>query len=194
MFLNNKNENLLPQKLYITEVYDFKPERGLEPDCFMSHFDERYKLVIKEWAEVKTRIQKGLMEELTSDNHIFMMSDSGARGNASNFTQLAGIRGSMANTKREGLNKAYNIKAGIKSTIELPVKSSFIEGLTMSEFFKSLTTLLGVPINAGCLKRFPPKSNLVPIFLSFNFFTKSFLEIGEPSLTVIANPNQDGSL
>ena len=98
---------------------------------------ERYKLVIKEWAEVKTRIQKGLMKELLSDNHIFMMSDSGARGNASNFTQLAGIRGSMANTKREGLNKAYNIKAGIKSTIELPVKSSFIEGLTMSEFFIS---------------------------------------------------------
>ncbi len=98
---------------------------------------ERYKLVIKEWAEVKTRIQKGLMKELKSDNHIFMMSDSGARGNASNFTQLAGIRGSMANTKREALNTAYNIKAGIKSTIELPVKSSFIEGLTMSEFFIS---------------------------------------------------------
>ncbi len=98
---------------------------------------ERYKLVIKEWAEVKNRIQKGLMAELTHDNHIFMMSDSGARGNASNFTQLAGIRGSMANTKREGLNTAYNIKAGIKSTIELPVKSSFIEGLTMSEFFIS---------------------------------------------------------
>jgi DNA-directed RNA polymerase subunit beta' len=98
---------------------------------------ERYKLVIKEWAQVKNRIQKGLMQELTDDNHIFMMSDSGARGNASNFTQLAGIRGSMANTKREGLNTAYNIKAGIKSTIELPVKSSFIEGLTMSEFFIS---------------------------------------------------------
>jgi DNA-directed RNA polymerase subunit beta' len=98
---------------------------------------ERYKLVVKEWADVKNIIQAGLMKELTSDNHIFMMSDSGARGNASNFTQLAGIRGSMANTKREGLNKAYNIKAGIKSIIELPVKSSFIEGLTMSEFFIS---------------------------------------------------------
>ncbi len=98
---------------------------------------ERYKLVVKEWAAVKERIQNGLMAELTKENHIFMMSDSGARGNASNFTQLAGIRGSMANTKREGLNTAYNIKAGIKSTIELPVKSSFIEGLTMSEFFIS---------------------------------------------------------
>jgi len=98
---------------------------------------ERYKLVIKEWADVKGKIQTGLMKELGSDNHIFMMSDSGARGNASNFTQLAGMRGSMANTKREGLNKAYNKKAGIKSIIELPVKSSFIEGLTMSEFFIS---------------------------------------------------------
>jgi len=112
-------------------------ELSLQYDMGLLTDYERYKLVIKEWAEVKTRIQKGLMEELTSDNHIFMMSDSGARGNASNFTQLAGIRGSMANTKREGLNKAYNIKAGIKSTIELPVKSSFIEGLTMSEFFIS---------------------------------------------------------
>lgn len=114
----------------VDELY-MQYEMGLLTDY------ERYKLVIKEWADVKTRIQKGLMKELKSDNHIFMMSDSGARGNASNFTQLAGIRGSMANTKREGLNTAYNIKAGIKSTIELPVKSSFIEGLTMSEFFIS---------------------------------------------------------
>jgi|UniRef100_A0A6C0ALX5 thymidylate synthase len=45
LFLNNKDENLLPQKIYLTEVYDFKPEQGLEPDCFMSHFNERYRLV-----------------------------------------------------------------------------------------------------------------------------------------------------
>ncbi len=114
----------------VEELYN-QYEMGLLTDY------ERYKLVVKEWAEVKDRIQTGLIAELTNDNHIFMMSDSGARGNASNFTQLAGIRGSMANTKREGLNTAYNIKAGIKSTIELPVKSSFIEGLTMSEFFIS---------------------------------------------------------
>lgn len=45
LFLNNENENLLPQKIYLTEVYDFKPEKGLEPDCFMDNFDQRYKLV-----------------------------------------------------------------------------------------------------------------------------------------------------
>ena len=127
---SGKKDEVEKTQAIVDELY-MQYEMGLLTDY------ERYKLVIKEWAEVKNRIQKGLMKELTSDNHIFMMSDSGARGNASNFTQLAGIRGSMANTKREGLNTAYNIKAGIKSTIELPVKSSFIEGLTMSEFFIS---------------------------------------------------------
>jgi len=129
VYSGKKKEVTKTEKL-VRELYD-QYELGLLTDY------ERYKLVVREWATVKDRIQIGLMEELTEDNHIFMMSDSGARGNASNFTQLAGIRGSMANTKREGLNTAYNIKAGIKSTIELPVKSSFIEGLTMSEFFIS---------------------------------------------------------
>ncbi|MCF7925151.1 MAG: DNA-directed RNA polymerase subunit beta' [Candidatus Izimaplasma sp.] len=127
---SKKKEEIEATQTKVDFLYD-QYHNGLLTDY------ERYKLVIKEWATVKNRIQRGLMNELTNDNHIFMMSDSGARGNASNFTQLAGIRGSMANTKREGLNKAYNIRAGIKSTIELPVKSSFIEGLTMSEFFIS---------------------------------------------------------
>ena len=63
------------------------------------------------------------MNELPADNHIYMMSDSGARGNASNFTQLAGMRGLMANPSGK--------------TIELPIKSSFREGLTVTEFFIS---------------------------------------------------------
>jgi len=85
--------------------------------------DERKKLVIDEWKQAKDEIQDGLIDELTNDNHIFMMSDSGARGNASNFTQLAGMRGLMANPSGD--------------TIELPIKASFREGLTMSEFFIS---------------------------------------------------------
>ncbi len=130
---SKKKELVDATQAKVDEYYEYY-NNGLLTDY------ERYKLVIKEWADVKEVIQDGLSEELSKhkrENHIFMMSDSGARGNASNFTQLAGIRGSMANAKREGLNTAYNIKAGIKSTIELPVKSSFIEGLTMSEFFIS---------------------------------------------------------
>jgi DNA-directed RNA polymerase subunit beta' len=84
---------------------------------------ERGKLVRDEWTVAKEEIQEGLKTELKFDNHIRMMSDSGARGNISNFTQLAGMRGLMANPS-----------GGI---IELPIKASFREGLTMSEFFIS---------------------------------------------------------
>ncbi|PJO40578.1 DNA-directed RNA polymerase subunit beta', partial [Lysinibacillus xylanilyticus] len=59
--------------------------------------DERYDRVISSWSAAKDEIQSKLMKSLEKTNPIFMMSDSGARGNASNFTQLAGMRGLMAN-------------------------------------------------------------------------------------------------
>lgn len=45
LFLNNSDENLRPKKLYITEVYGYNPEPNCEPDTFMDHFDQSYKLV-----------------------------------------------------------------------------------------------------------------------------------------------------
>ncbi|WP_017381016.1 DNA-directed RNA polymerase subunit beta' [Paenisporosarcina sp. TG-14] len=85
--------------------------------------EERYDRVISYWSAAKDVIQAKLMKSLDNLNPIFMMSDSGARGNASNFTQLAGMRGLMANP------------AG--RIIELPIKSSFREGLTVLEYFIS---------------------------------------------------------
>ncbi|MBS4179680.1 DNA-directed RNA polymerase subunit beta' [Lederbergia citrea] len=85
--------------------------------------EERYDRVISIWSAAKDVIQEKLMKTLESLNPIYMMSDSGARGNASNFTQLAGMRGLMANP------------AG--RIIELPIKSSFREGLTVLEYFIS---------------------------------------------------------
>ncbi len=85
--------------------------------------DERYDRVIAIWSQAKDTIQDKLMLSLSNRNPIYMMSDSGARGNASNFTQLAGMRGLMANP------------AG--KIIELPIKSSFREGLTVLEYFIS---------------------------------------------------------
>ena len=85
--------------------------------------DERYDRVISIWSAAKDTIQSKLMKSLDLRNPIFMMSDSGARGNASNFTQLAGMRGLMANP------------AG--RIIELPIISSFREGLTVLEYFIS---------------------------------------------------------
>lgn len=85
--------------------------------------DERYERVVRSWNEAKDEIQSRLMKSLNRLNPIFMMSDSGARGNASNFTQLAGMRGLMA--------------APSGRIIELPIKSSFREGLTVQEYFIS---------------------------------------------------------
>jgi len=85
--------------------------------------EERYDRVISIWSQVKDDIQDKLMDSLDHLNPIYMMSDSGARGNPSNFTQLAGMRGLMANP------------AG--RIIELPIKSSFREGLTVLEYFIS---------------------------------------------------------
>src|SRR5699024_10717564 len=85
--------------------------------------DERYDRVISIWSDVKDVIQDKLIESLSSENPSYMMSDSGARGNPSNYTQLAGMRGLMA-------NPAGRIMA-------LPIKSSFREGLTVLEYFIS---------------------------------------------------------
>ncbi|CAM3222120.1 DNA-directed RNA polymerase subunit beta' [Vagococcus fessus] len=91
--------------------------RGLITD------DERYERVIGIWNGVKDAIQLKLMESLDDKNPIFMMSDSGARGNISNFTQLAGMRGLMA--------------APNGRIMELPIISNFREGLTVLEMFIS---------------------------------------------------------
>ena len=85
--------------------------------------EERYQNVIAQWAKAKDIIQDQLMDSLPATNPIYMMSDSGARGNASNFTQLAGMRGLMASPSGR--------------IMEMPVRSSFKEGLTVLEFFIS---------------------------------------------------------
>ncbi|MBG9984116.1 DNA-directed RNA polymerase subunit beta' [Aerococcaceae bacterium DSM 111022] len=85
--------------------------------------EERYQNVITTWEKAKDAIQSDLVEELPALNPINMMSDSGARGNISNFTQLAGMRGNMA--------------APSGRIIELPITSNFREGLNVQEMFIS---------------------------------------------------------
>ena len=117
----------VPQSKYVLfEEADEKLERikGLYRKGKLTE-EERKNAVVKLWESVKDQVQGVVKEEFESDtkNTIFIMSDSGARGNISNFTQLVGMRGLMSNPKGE--------------TIELPIKSSFREGLTASEFFIS---------------------------------------------------------
>lgn len=114
--------------------------RGLITD------DERYERVIGIWNDAKDDIQQRLMETFDPQNPIFMMSDSGARGNISNFTQLAGMRGLMA---------APNGKI-----MELPILSNFREGLSVLEMFisthgarKGMTDTALKTANSGYLTR-----------------------------------------
>ncbi|MCB6840328.1 DNA-directed RNA polymerase subunit beta' [Weissella viridescens] len=91
--------------------------RGLITD------DERYERVIAIWNKAKDDITEQLIAHFEPDNNIFMMSDSGARGNISNFSQLAGMRGLMA--------------APNGRIMELPIISNFREGLSVLEMFFS---------------------------------------------------------
>ena len=117
----------VPQAKY--EIFDEADEKLEQIKKFYNKGklteSERYQNVIKLWTDVKDQVQEVVREEFEADdrNPIFIMSDSGARGSLSNFTQLVGMRGLMSNPKGE--------------TMELPIKSSFREGLTASEFFIS---------------------------------------------------------
>ncbi|CAM5778814.1 MULTISPECIES: DNA-directed RNA polymerase subunit beta' [Brevibacillus] len=85
--------------------------------------DERYDRVISIWSKAKDEVTEVLMKSMDKFNAIFMMANSGARGNVSQITQLAGMRGLMANPSGR--------------IIELPIKSNFREGLTVLEYFIS---------------------------------------------------------
>ena len=99
---------------------------------------ERYNKVIDIWAKVTEEIademfknikfmdrkdHTGTSRKVASDNSIYMMADSGARGSAQQIRQLAGMRGLMAKPSGE--------------IIETPITSNFREGLTVLEYFTS---------------------------------------------------------
>ena len=87
--------------------------------------DDRYVAVTTTWREAKEALEKRLIETQDPKNPIVMMMDSGARGNISNFSQLAGMRGLMA-----APNGRYT--DGI-----VEILSNFREGLSVLEMFFS---------------------------------------------------------
>ena len=83
----------------------------------------RYKEIIKIWKEAADKVESELKKGLDDFNPIWMMANSGARGSMGQIRQLAGMRGLMADPSGK--------------TIELPVRSSFREGLSVLEYFIS---------------------------------------------------------
>ncbi len=85
--------------------------------------DERYNSVIKVWEDATKKISQAMEDNFDDLNPIYMMVKSGARGNMNQLRQIAGIRGLMASTTGKA--------------VEIPIKSSFAEGLDALEYFIS---------------------------------------------------------
>ena len=85
--------------------------------------DERYNSVIKVWESATKKISQAMEDNFEDLNPIYMMVKSGARGNMNQLRQIAGIRGLMASTTGKA--------------VEIPIKSSFAEGLDALEYFIS---------------------------------------------------------
>ena len=113
---------------------------GKEKAAELMNYREKGKLTMQEWErhlnklwdDVKKDILVEFKKAIERKNPINMMATSGARGNDSNFTQLAGMRGLMARPSQSKSAKGYQ-----PSVIEVPIYSSFREGLNVSEFFTS---------------------------------------------------------
>ena len=118
---SEKKEKIVEESNKEVKKINKQFQRGLITD------KERLDLVIEVWNKAKKDIEKELSEYANAkeyeDNPIFIMMNSKARGSISNFVQLAGMRGIMAKPNGE--------------PVEIPILSSFNDGLSVSEFFLS---------------------------------------------------------
>ena len=85
--------------------------------------EERYQRVCTVWTKVKEVVTKEMLDNFDKFNPVYMMAISGARGNESQISQLAGMRGLVADPTGR--------------TFEIPIKANFREGLTVLEYFIS---------------------------------------------------------
>jgi DNA-directed RNA polymerase subunit beta' len=99
------------------EQIDKQFQRGLITD------DERYEQVVEVWQKTTNDLSTAMMDGLDGFGSVRMMSDSGARGNKGQISQLGGMRGLMADPSGR--------------IIDVPVRSNFREGMTVLEYFIS---------------------------------------------------------
>lgn len=85
--------------------------------------DERYERIIEIWTRTKEKVTQALVDSMDTSNSVYMMATSGARGNIQQISQLAGMRGLMADPSGR--------------IIEVPIRANFREGLTVLEYFTS---------------------------------------------------------
>jgi DNA-directed RNA polymerase subunit beta' len=113
-----------PDKAKILDLYEGRARkieqqytRGIITD------DERRQELIEIWTEATDKVRDAMEAQFSRTNPIYMMANSGARGNIMQIRQIAGMRGLVANPKGE--------------IIPRPIKSNFREGLSVLEYFIS---------------------------------------------------------
>jgi DNA-directed RNA polymerase subunit beta' len=110
-----------PELLAAYEEKADKTNRSYERGAITE--DERRQDLVQLWTEATNVLTEAMEANFTKTNPIFMMMDSGARGNLTQMRQIAAMRGLVANPKGE--------------IIARPIKSNFREGLTVLEYFIS---------------------------------------------------------
>ena len=122
---DNKDEILAVAQKRVDQV-----EKDYKADAITE--GERYNQLVDIWIHAREEVTKSLLVALKTDtretdenylNPVWLMSDSGARGNTDQIRQLAGMRGLMSKPSGE--------------IIETPIKANFREGLTVLEYFSS---------------------------------------------------------
>jgi DNA-directed RNA polymerase subunit beta' len=83
--------------------------------------EEKHRLIVDVWTKVKKEVEVQLKPIISPGNDLYTMIDSGARGSQTHLTQICGMKGLVVNPQGE--------------IIELPIKSSFAEGLRPIEYF-----------------------------------------------------------
>ena len=121
-----RNELLEDAKTEVDEVWD-SYNMGLITN------NERYNQIVDIWGRADMKITETLIQKMTTDqqgfNSVFMMLDSGARGNKTQVKQLVGIRGLMAKPRKSGSSGS--------EVIENPILSNFKGGLNVLDYFIS---------------------------------------------------------
>ncbi len=121
----SKNDVVVPpEKQSILDKYDkLVGDITDQYDMGLITQEERHEAVVEKWNAATDEVADAMVANLDTLNPIFMMANSGARGSFKQIRQLAGMRGLMANPKGE--------------IIERPIKSNFMEGLSVLEYFIS---------------------------------------------------------
>ena len=121
----SKNDIITPpnKEAILAEYEDSVAKRVRDYGRGLITEEERKEQVVDIWNEATDRVGEAMLDNLHELNPVFMMANSGARGSFKQIRQLAGMRGLMANPKGD--------------IIERPIKSNFMEGLSVLEYFIS---------------------------------------------------------